>query len=304
MFFVILIDQIDTLLTDVLTGQEITTILVVEARGASPSVVTLGSSVASLAAQVAVVASCWLTSLLDGAAMASVLDITKLSDHSVHVLATWLSCESLELASWGQVALSEGRSLVIDVLLAHDTAVSDSVLSVVVWLQLVDGKHNSVGLILVVVDLVLHVVHLAASAHLNLLLLVVVAVDLLNLILLVVTAPDLVVLMEVDHVSLSLGQVAVISELAHTELLDDLEDVELLVEHLLTLSKELVLSPWVLPAAETPWVAEVLQDEQSPGTVGEWTTVSEFTLERIHVLAELWLDHLVATGIDGCGFSI
>ena len=205
-------------------------------------------------------------------------------------------------ASLRQVRLGVHGALVVNVLSACDTAVRDPVLSVTVGVEHFESIHEALHLI-VVVELLLDVLHLAASVgghHL----LAVVLVHPLFLTVIVITAPDLVVLVKVDHITLSLSEVAVVSELTDTKLLDDLEDVKLLVEHLLALSKELVLSPLVLPAAEAPWTGEVLKDEKPPGAVGEWLPVSQLCLEGIHVLTDLWLDSILLLAGKFCVASI
>lgn len=144
-----------------------------------------------------------------------------------------------------------GGSRVISTILIHDAAEGHLISSVLTWSQVINGTHHPVCLLLII-NLVFQVLDLTPSSFSILWYSYIPVVVLI--IGEIIRTHDLVVLMEVNQVTLSLGEVHIGGELIHSELLDDLEDVELTIELLLTFSKEFVLSSWELTAAETPWV--------------------------------------------------
>ena len=100
--------------------------------------------------------------------------------------------------------------------------------------------------------------------------------------------------MIVDKITLLISQVELCNKASYSELLDNLEDIELLIETGARLSLQLVLIVIRVTAAEAPWAGEVLLAEETPHTVPEWlATVVAFTaqvvLELVAMLRWLWV---------------
>lgn len=100
--------------------------------------------------------------------------------------------------------------------------------------------------------------------------------------------------MIVDQVALLISQFQLSNEASDSQLLDDLQDVELLIESLACLRLQLILVVIRVAAAQAPWTREILFAEEAPHIVAErLATVaalgSQVMLELLAVFRWLWI---------------
>ena len=129
----------------------------------------------------------------------------------------------------------------------HDTLVS-LLVTLVSWVECLDGLINVVHHAGVTVQVLLaSVISVAVSVQLR--------VDF-------VVSEEHVLRVVVDEVALGLVQVQLSNETTDSELLDDLEDIELLIKTSTRLTLQLVLVIIRMAAAEAPWAVEILLAEE------------------------------------------